>query len=844
MKKVCSILLCVLLITCSVPAAIWAGDADVGSICTDENCGHAAQIGDKHFTTLQGAIDTAEKGQTITVINDVNLGSTSLEIKDDQDVILDLNGKVITSQSTSLMWIDGSLRVVDTSETKDGCLQNKNYCIIANGAAASVTIEDGTIVASEKNAYRQQSGGSKFVMKGGKLESISGTAIFLGENGSDGRIEAGEIIGKTGVALQTGAQLQMTGGHIKAKSSGINVLGYNGGATKLIMSGGQIESEEEGIILSAYDTTPGTEVTISDQAEISGKTSGILVYNQKNSKECEPTLIVRGGEIYGGNYGISGNGSKDYTKIQIEGGKIRSELTAVYHPQIGDLIIGGNCDISGLNGVQYSGAGSLFISGGSLTGTLDYFEKPEKPNTQPDGPAKDGAALSLVSRGGGYQDKNNQMNVKITGGVFTSQNAAVSVYRLEQKKEESGWSFNEETCLPNYLNSLQISGGVFKGGRKAALDVDPLAAEKVELKGGTYSSDPTAYIISGYQVKKNTDGTYDVYYPSSYVPAPTPDNVTNDTTDKTTTADVNTTTTTDGKAEATVDKTTADKIIDKAVANKSEEVIIDATTTKGGAKSAEVKVPAETVKAIVEKTDADVIVKTDTAEVALDQKAAEAVAEKATTGTVSIIVEKVKEDESRVQLELKIVTENGNVIDFKGGNAKVTIALPEALKDKEVVCIYIDEDGSYVKMEGKKNIDGTYTFTTGHFSTYAVMTAEEADKIIAEQEKAKNNRIKAGVKATTIKASSSAKKGSITIKWKKSNGFKVDYFQVFRSTKKNSGYGTKAFYTTKSGTQKSYKNTKALKKGTRYYYKVRGVRTIDGEKVYTKWSNKAIRIAK
>ena len=366
---------------------------------------------------------------------------------------------------------------------------------------------------------------------------------------------------------------------------------------------------------------------------------------------------------------------------------------------------------------------------------------------------------------------------------------------------------------------------------------------KLTIMGGTYKEDVTEYLAPSYV--QESDGTV-CYQEPIYVPIipSVPDNVINHPVDKTTTADVETSTGADGKATATVDKTTADKIVDKAVANESKEIVIDATTTKADAKTAEVKLPAETVKAIVEKTAADVVVKTDAAEVVLDQKAAEAVAEKATTGTVSIVVEKVKEDDSQVQVELKIITENGNVTDFKGGNAKVTVALPAALRDKEVVCVYIDEDGNYVKMEGKKNADGTYTFTTGHFSTYAVMTAEEADKVIAEQEKAKNDQIKAGVKATTIKASSTAKKGSITIKWKKSNGFKVDYFQVFRSTKKNSGYGTKAFYTTKSGTQKSYKNTKALKKGTRYYYKVRGLRTIDGVKVYTKWSSKAIRTAK
>ena len=157
---------------------------------------------------------------------------------------------------------------------------------------------------------------------------------------------------------------------------------------------------------------------------------------------------------------------------------------------------------------------------------------------------------------------------------------------------------------------------------------------------------------------------------------------------------------------------------------------------------------------------------------------------------------------------------------------------------------FVPEDGYKVK---DVVIDGE---SAGAISSYTFKTITKPHTIDVTfepeetPEETPEDRLIAGVEATTIKASSQAKKGKMIIRWKKSWGYKVDCFQIFRSTKKNSGFGKKPFFTTKSGTKNMYTNTKQLKKGTRYYYKIRGVRVIDGQTIYTKWSNKAYRIAR
>ncbi len=123
---------------------------------------------------------------------------------------------------------------------------------------------------------------------------------------------------------------------------------------------------------------------------------------------------------------------------------------------------------------------------------------------------------------------------------------------------------------------------------------------------------------------------------------------------------------------------------------------------------------------------------------------------------------------------------------------------------------------------------------------------KQEEKMLREQTEENNARIAEGVKKLTITAKSSKATTSdgtkgIKVSWDiDTKGYKISYYQVYRSINRGSGY--KRVYTAKKSSTRSYINTKYLEKGTRYYYKVRGVRVLtdyDGNKtkVYTQWSN-------
>ena len=139
------------------------------------------------------------------------------------------------------------------------------------------------------------------------------------------------------------------------------------------------------------------------------------------------------------------------------------------------------------------------------------------------------------------------------------------------------------------------------------------------------------------------------------------------------------------------------------------------------------------------------------------------------------------------------------------------------------------------------------------YAQYQAILAEaqkQQQELDAKKETEKHEELveaaKAGLAKTDLKTSSKMSKlngkAAIKLTWKITGGDyalgEFDGFDIFRSTKKTSGYGKTPYFTT---TKTSYTNNKNLKAGKTYYYKVRAYKMVDGEKVYTGWSTKAWR---
>ncbi len=315
------------------------------------------------------------------------------------------------------------------------------------------------------------------------------------------------------------------------------------------------------------------------------------------------------------------------------------------------------------------------------------------------------------------------------------------------------------------------------------------------------------------------------------------------------------------KTTASVSKDLGNKLLDQAVSNSSDtiEITVKPKDANGGGnagsvKSTEVELPKATVDAIAKDTNADLVIKTDSGELVLDNKTLETISDAAKGDTVTIEVNENTQLKETQKPAEKIVGKNGSLFNFvakigerslhrfEGGKAYVTLPMPDKLKGKDVLVIYIDDNGLCKILNHsveKIGADDYVRFMTTHFSTFAVVEKDEAEQLIKEQNAAHVKELiqHAKFRVTTTKTSKRNVKAQVTVKTSKtlvsdikSLGYTVKY-QFYRSTKKTAGYKA-----VKTKTTNTYVNTKGTK-GTKYYYKTR-VLVYDGKTLVAKSTRK------
>ena len=214
----------------------------------------------------------------------------------------------------------------------------------------------------------------------------------------------------------------------------------------------------------------------------------------------------------------------------------------------------------------------------------------------------------------------------------------------------------------NGKGAVTISGGTFTAPALGAIYDNVEGGYTVSISGGTYTVDPSAYVVPGYVVSNN-GSTYTVYYPVPVIP----NNNNNSSSTTTKNPDGSTTTTTTNKATGAVTETTttANGSVGTVKTDANGSTEISASISAADVKAAEQKnapvIAPITVAPAASSAAAPVIklsVPANAGEVAVAIPVVNA-----KQGTVAV---KVNPDGTEEIIKTAVVTENGLVLGVKG----------------------------------------------------------------------------------------------------------------------------------------------------------------------------------
>lgn len=265
--------------------------------------------------------------------------------------------------------------------------------------------------------------------------------------------------------VEEGAQLTLMNGTLEGNGSAANMIYTSGGVVNL--SKMNISGAVEGIEIRDYadKTQTSDSVVYVTNCSITGTDDAIFIQANGTNSSRKTSVVVENSTLTGTNYvGIycKGNNYESGTDLLVRHSSVTGNYAGIYFPQENSTLTVENSTVEGRVGLVAKG-GFVTVDNSTLRGIGAYNE-----------PAYNNSGFTVTGDGlyvdGSYMNRTTAVTVTGDKTVITSANAEAA--RL---------------FLP-------------EGATNASLTVT----------GGTYSTDPSAYLPDGYTVTENNDSTFTV----------------------------------------------------------------------------------------------------------------------------------------------------------------------------------------------------------------------------------------------------------------------------------------------------------------------------------------------
>ena len=291
-----------------------------------------AQVGETKYATLQEAANAAAAGQTVKVLNDVDMTTDgNLTVNEGKDIVLDMNGHSIKGANADYknIRVRGKLTLKDSKENSTGKIYSEDP--YKSGVDKALIYVDGN---------------GEFVMESGHINTVLPNSVDNGQ---------------FAIGAFDNCKVTIKGGTIEGGYSAITGYGDPNDNTTITINGGTLICPMDYAI---YHPQPG-KLTINEGATIYGGAGAICM--KSGELEINGGTLTSKGKGNTGNWGDGtgglGNAALNFCKPY---GDVKATITGGTITAEGDAVL---IDAQSTEGKEVS----LAISGGTFSSDVSKY---------------------------------------------------------------------------------------------------------------------------------------------------------------------------------------------------------------------------------------------------------------------------------------------------------------------------------------------------------------------------------------------------------------------------------------------------------------------------------------